>query len=157
VAFSFLLTATVQKLVVEGHVPPRSAQEIARLPDDVQVAFAVSAINEFLSKENVTRLVNRYLNEDTGPEERNRIIRAPKLALPNELKRRSARGRDNSDSVRLARAIARCLDDAACLSGLLDRVDIVETAARMPDIIMLSNYLAALRQKMQVIFPQEKT
>ena len=148
------LNATVQKMVVEGQITSRSAQEIARLPDDVQVSFAVSCANEFLSKENVAYLTNRFLDQDTSAEERDRIIRTPKLALPNESKRRGRVGRDKSDSARLTRAIARCMDDTSHLSQLLDRVNPCEVAVRMSDIEALDRGLTALsRQLLAVFYP----
>ena len=145
------LNGTVQKMVAQGQVPPRSAQEIARLPDGVQTTFAVSASNEFLSKENVVYLVNRYLDEDTGAEERNRIINTPKLALPNELKSYSRMAKDKSGSVRLSRAIARCLDSATYLSNLLDNIDI-GIAICLPDIMALADSLATLSMRLQSVF-----
>jgi len=146
------LNNAVQKMVMQGQMPPRSAQEIARLPDGVQTAFAVSTSNEFLSKEDIVYLVNRYLNEDTGAEERDRIINTPKLALPNGLKNRSKRGIDKSDSARLSRAIARCLDDTSYLSNLLDSIDISGTAVHMPDIMVLTDNLATLHTRLQSFF-----
>jgi len=150
------LNNAVQRLVSEGQVPQRTAQEIARLPDDVQMPFAVSAGNECLNKENVTYLVNRYLNEDTDSKERDRIIRAPRLALPNELKRRGRVGMDESDSARLARAIARCLDDASYLSNLIGRIDIGETAVRMQDALALTDALSELQKRLKALLPRGK-
>ena len=147
------LNAEVQKLVAEGQVPARSAQEIARLPDDVQVAFAVSVSNDFLSKENVAYLVNRYLNEDAGPEERDRIISTPKLALPNGSTSRRRAGRDNSVSARLSRAIAMCLDGNTYLFNILGSIDIGGAAVRAADVSALLNSLMALHARMLTIFP----
>lgn len=146
------LNETVKGLVTEGHISSRTAQEIARLPEGAQAQFAASVGNEFLSKNNVTYLVNHYLNEDTSPEEKNRIIQTPALALPNESKTRSKITGDCSDGVRLSRAIARCLDDATFLSRLLDRIDADETAVRVADVIALADSLGALILKMQAIF-----
>ena len=146
------LNPAVREMVSKGHTQARSAQEIARLPDGVQAQFAVSAANGFLSKENVAYLVNRYLNEDTGSEERERIIRTPRLVLPGDCKNRSRVGRDNSDSARLSRAVARCLDGVASLSGLLGRIDIDSAAVRMSDVIALRDSLAALLRQMQGVF-----
>jgi ParB-like chromosome segregation protein Spo0J len=146
------LNGAVQKMVAEGQISSRAAQEISRLPDDAQTPFAIAAANEFLSKENVTYLINRYLNKDTGAEERDRIIRTPKRVLPNESKRRGRIGIDCSDSARLTRAIARCLDDGSYLSALLDRIDVGEVAVRNSDIEALSDSLASLRQKVQSTF-----
>lgn len=150
------LVVSVQKMVAEGQMPQRSAQEIARLPDDVQAQFAVSVACEFLSKENVTYLVNRYLNEDTSIQERDRIIRTPKLALPNERMKRGRMGRDYSDSARLACAIARCMDDASYLSGLLDRIDIQDVSVRMADVTALSDSLTSLVLRFGPFFTRVK-
>jgi ParB-like chromosome segregation protein Spo0J len=146
----------VQRLVAEGQVSPRSAQEIARLPCDVQTQFAISVVCEYLNKEEVMYLVNRYLNEDVGAEERDRIVNTPKLALPNEPLRRGRLGRDNSDSARLSRAIARCMDDASCLLGLLCRIDASETVVRISDVIALGDSLAALGTRLAAVFPRGK-
>ena len=146
------LNSEVQGMVAQGQISSRSAQEIARLPSDVQMPFAVSASQEFLSKENVAYLVNRYLNEDISTEERDRIINTPKLTLPNEKKSRSCK--DNSDSARLARAIAHCLDDAVYLSRLLDKIELENTAIRMTDVISLAGNLASLHRRLwSIIYP----
>ena len=151
-ALSRKLNPSVKKMVAEGCVSSRTAQEIARLPDDVQTPFAVSVSNELLSKDNVVYLVNRYLNEDAGAEERDRIIRTPKHALPNELKCRCRQGRDNSDSSRLSRAMARCIDDAAYISNLLDSMDIGGMAIRACDAAALLDALDALRVRLCTVF-----
>ena len=151
------LNASVRQMVAQGHISSRSAQEIARLPDEVQLPFAISAGNELLSKENVVHLVNRYLYEDTSAEERDRIVRAPKQALGNCLHRRKRRGRDDSDSACFSRAIARCLDDAAYISNLLGRVNIVDLAIRTSDADALIDTLAALHTRLRTVFhPGEK-
>ena len=151
------LCAGVQRLVLEGQVSPRSAQEIARLPDDVQTPFAVSACGEYLTKENVAYLVNRYLNEDVCDEERERIIHTPRLALPNESRRPRRMGKDNSGSARLSRAIARCMDDVSYLLGLLGSIDTGEVAVRTSDVIALQDSLAALGVRLTAVFhPGEK-
>ena len=138
------LNGTVQAMVAEGLVSARSAQEIARLPSEVQMAFAISAGNDYLSKDNVAYLVNRYLNEDTGADERDRIVNTPKLALPNGLKSRSRISRDSSVSARMSRAIAGCLDCNAYLSKLLTGADIGGAAVRTTDIEALTDSMAAL-------------
>ena len=146
------LNVVVQTMVAEGQVSTRSAQEIARLPGAVQAQFAVSAANEFLNKENVAFLVNRYLNEDTGAEERERIIRTPILALPDDRRKRGKTGTDNSDSARLSRAIARCMDGASSLAGLLGRIDADAVAVRTADIVSLADSLTTLLRQIQTAF-----
>ena len=147
------LNAEVQRLVADGRVPARSAQEIARLPTDVQTAFAISTGNDFLSKDDITYLVNRYLNEDTGAEERARIVSAPKMALPNGRKRRGRTGRDDSVSARLSRAVAGCLDRNAYLANVLSNADIGEAAVRPSDVDALVESMAALRARLLAMFP----
>ena len=139
------LNREVQKMVVDGLVASRSAQEIARLPDDVQVPFAAAVSNEYLAKDNVCYLVKRYLDEYTGREERDRIINTPRLAIPNEFKRRGRKGIDGSISARLARAAARCMDDAVYLIRLLDKAEAGEAAIRVEDFIELAGSLTKLR------------
>ena len=150
------LSEAVQRMVAEGQLPSRSAQEVARLPAEVQASFAASAANDFLSKDNIQALVNRYLDEGTGPEERERIVRAPWQALPGESKRRAGRARDMSDSARLSRAMAGCLDSAAALSGLLRRVDLGGAAIRHSDVEALADSLAALALRLRAIVPPGK-
>jgi hypothetical protein len=146
------LNADVQRFVADGLISARSAQEIARLPTDVQTAFAISVSNEILSKDNVMYLVNRYLNEDTDAEERARIVSAPKMALPDERKQRARLSRDTSISARLARAVAGCLDRNAYLTNVLLRADIAEAAIRITDIKALIDSLTTLREKLIDIF-----
>ena len=150
------LSSEVQTLVAQGHISPRSAQEIARLPKDVQMTFAVSVSNNFLSKQDVACLVNRYLNEDTGTEERERIINIPKSVLPNETKHRSRTGKDNSVSTRLSHAIAKCLDSNIYLTNILESISIIEVAVRMTDIEVLINSLVTLQTKLLAVFAPGK-
>jgi hypothetical protein len=146
------LNDEVKVLVAEGQVSARPAQEIARLPPEAQMAFAISACNDFLNKDNVAYLVNRYLNEGTTPCERERIINAPKLALPNGYKNRGRVSRDDSISARLSRAIAGCLDGNAYLYKLLTGAGINEAAARITDIEALAESLADLRMLLISVF-----
>jgi len=150
------LNSTVQGLVAEGHVSPRLAYEIARLPDDVQAQFAISAGNEFLSKNCAAYLVSRYLSKDTDPEERARIISTPKLALPNEWKSRNRKPSAHSDNERLSRAIAGCLDNASYLSRLLRLIDIGAASARASDAIALADCLDALSLRIRIMFAPGK-
>jgi len=146
------LNGQVQELVVEGLVSARSAQEIARLPDKVQLTFAISASNDYLSKDSVAYLVSRYLNEDISSDERDRIINTPKLALPNESKSRARIKRDSSVSARMSRAIAGCMDYNALLCKLLAGVDISGVAVQIMDIKALIDSMAALHSRLMAVF-----
>jgi len=146
------LNETVKQMVADGRISSRTAQEIARLPPEAQTPFAISVCNEFMSKRNVTYLVNHYLNDDTSPEEKSRIIHSPVQALPNESNTRGRISCDRSESARLSQAMARCLDDATFLLRLLDRIDIKEIAIRISDAMALEENLSALILKMHAFF-----
>ena len=150
------LSDAVRMLVSDGSISSRAAQEIARLPACVQAQFAVSAGNESLSKNDVAYLVNRYLDDNTGAEERDRIIRAPKQALPEAPRRRGARGTDQSVDARLARAMARCIDSVSFLSRFLEN-NIIEAVLNTSDAVALSTMLSALATQLQKhFFPRGK-
>jgi len=150
------LSEPVRGMVAEGRLSPRSAQEIARLPAGVQMPFAVSVGNEFLSKESVVYLVNRYLNEDASPGERERIVRTPAQALPRDTRKRK-RARDVSETARLARAMASCMDSADCLSGLLTGAGPEGAAVRASDAEALVESLAALIVRLRAaVYPGKK-
>ena len=153
------LNVSVRRLVVEGRVSARSAQEIARLPDGVQMAFAVAACNDFLNKENIAYLVNRYLSKDTGAEERDRIVRTPRLEIPAGTMRRGRRGRDDSANARMSRAIAKCLDGVSHLGSLLEGPDIEESAVFDADIAALTDSLSVLLARLarlRAVLPRGK-
>ena len=147
------LNIEVQRLVQDGQLAARSAQEIARLPKDVQTAFAISACNDFLNKENVMYLVNRYLNEDVGSDERARIINAPKMALPNNVKPRGSVSKDKSISARLSHAFARCVDGNIYLYNMLKSADISSVAVRWMDVKVVIDSLADLHMRLLATFP----
>ena len=114
------LSAAVWDMVSDGLISSRAAQEIARLPADVQAPFAVSAGNEFLSKDDIARLINRYLDGNTGAGERDRIVRTPRQALPEARRGRGPKAADQSISARMTRAMARCFDSVSFLTRLLE-------------------------------------
>jgi ParB-like chromosome segregation protein Spo0J len=146
------LSDAVRTLVSDGFISSRAAQEIARLPSDAQALLAVSAGNEYLNKEDVTYLVNRYLDENTGAEERDRIIRAPKQALPEAPRGRGARAMDQSTGVRLTRAMARCLDSTSFLSRFLDHFNMEQAAVNASDAAALSAAMSSLAIRVRSMF-----
>ena len=145
------LNDPVKDMVAQGHISSRTAYEIARLPPGVQTVFAVSVGNEFLNKESVAYLVNRYLNEDLREEEQDRIINAPRLALPEEKKKHNFKGRDCSESARLSHAICRCMDISLSLTYMIDKIDIHSVSIRQTDITELVKCLNELVLRIQAL------
>lgn len=74
------LTASVVELVRAGQLGPHIAQEIARLPEDIQQTFATKVISEHLPKSVVERLVGIYNNPKTPFEFRQSILENPRTA-----------------------------------------------------------------------------
>ena len=76
------LTETVKKMVTDGTLCPRSAEEVARLPKDVQTDFTANAVNCGLNKTEISQLVQAYKNTYSG-DVRKKIIESPLEALSN--------------------------------------------------------------------------
>ena len=71
------LASSVVELVRAGHLCPHTAQEIARMPGDVQQTFANKVITERLAKSVVERLVGTYNNPGTPREVRKSVRLRP--------------------------------------------------------------------------------
>ncbi len=75
------LTASVVDLVRAGQLCPHTAQEIARIPGDVQQTLANKVISERLAKSAVEKLVGTYNNQGTPRELKQLVLENPRLAL----------------------------------------------------------------------------
>ena len=145
------LNESVREMVIQGQINSRTAHEIARLPSDVQMMFALSVSNEFLNKESVTYLVNRYLNENTCENERNKIVNTPKQALPEDKKASTFRSKDYSDSSRLSQAISICIDVSISLLHILDNIDFKTVSVHHDDTVILLGCLNELITRIQLL------
>ena len=74
------LTLTVKGMVRDGTLCPRSAEEVAKLPGEVQTEFAVNAIDSGLSKTEISQLVTRYKSA-CSDDVRMEVIKSPLDAL----------------------------------------------------------------------------
>ena len=75
------LADNVKGMVKDGVICARTAEEIARLPEDIQVSFACNVIRDGLSKTNVAQLVSLYTREEPGSALRDTILKSPQAAL----------------------------------------------------------------------------
>jgi len=75
------LTEDVKVMVKDGLICPRTAEEIAKLPEEVQLSFAVTVVRDGLSKTNVGQLVNLYTREEIDSELRKAILNSPLAVL----------------------------------------------------------------------------
>jgi len=71
----------VVDLVQAGQICSHTAQEIARLPGDVQQTFAGKVITEHLPKSTVERLVSTYNNPQTPQEVKRSVLENPQAIL----------------------------------------------------------------------------
>lgn len=75
------LSEEVKGMVKDGTICARTAEEIAKLPREVQVPFACKVGRDGLNKTNVGRLVNLYTQEDAGDALREAILQNPLSVL----------------------------------------------------------------------------
>ena len=74
------LAAAARGMVTDGTLCPRSAEEVAKLPEEAQAEFALNAVNCGLSKNEISQLVQRYKNAGSD-EVRREVIKSPLDAL----------------------------------------------------------------------------
>jgi ParB-like chromosome segregation protein Spo0J len=75
------LSEDVKGMVKDGVICARTAEEIAKMPGDLQVAFAGSVVRDGLSKTNVGQLVSLYTREESDGALRETIVNSPLDAL----------------------------------------------------------------------------
>jgi ParB family chromosome partitioning protein len=75
------LSETVKGMVKDGVICARSAEEVAKLPEDVQVMFVSKIIRDGLSKTDVGQLVSKYTREDADSALREAILESPLVVL----------------------------------------------------------------------------
>lgn len=75
------LSEEVKGMVKDGVICARTAEEIAKLPQEVQLTFACKAVRDSLNKTNVGQLVGMYMQEDAGEALREAILNNPLAVL----------------------------------------------------------------------------
>jgi ParB-like chromosome segregation protein Spo0J len=84
------LDGNVYEMVRGGLLDPRSAQEVARLPTQVQFAFAEKAVREGLPKSAIEARVAGYNDESCPDAVRTQIMGSPRAALKRMADKRRA-------------------------------------------------------------------
>jgi len=80
----------VYEMVRNGSLDPRSAQEVARLPEETQFAFAETAVREGLPKSTIETLVAGFNEEGCPDAVKAQIISDPRAALRRMVDNRRA-------------------------------------------------------------------
>ena len=75
------LSKDVKGMVKDGVICARTAEEIAKMPANVQVAFACAVVRDGLSKAKVEQLVSLYTRSENDSELRKAIVDSPLVVL----------------------------------------------------------------------------
>jgi len=75
------LSENVKVMVKDGVICARTAEEIAKLPEEVQVTFAVNVVRDGLSKSGVGQLVSLYTRAEKDSVLRGTILDTPLAVL----------------------------------------------------------------------------
>jgi ParB-like chromosome segregation protein Spo0J len=78
------LASEVKELVVKKQIYPRVAEEIRKLPKNIQLLFSQNVINESLNKEDVRKLVYIYNNPNSSEGIKKQILEAPQTILKKD-------------------------------------------------------------------------
>lgn len=75
------LSETVKGMVKDGVICARTAEEIAKLPEEIQVSFASKVVRDGLSKTDAHQLVSLFMREEPGSALREAILDSPLAVL----------------------------------------------------------------------------
>jgi hypothetical protein len=92
------LSDGVKLMVSNKAIYPRTAEEISKLPKEVQVEFAVKVSKDGINKEDVTELVKLYNDDSTTIEQKEQIILRPNNVCTNIIKSSKKRSNDKNKS-----------------------------------------------------------
>lgn len=128
------LHPAVREMVILKQLCPQSAQEIARLPTDVQHDFATKVVSECLPKSAIEVLSTAFNRVDCPSSLKEQILKHPKhaLSLLNQLQQVKSlplnKSSNSSASIKILRndlvLLMRCIKDAEEQLGLLGKESI---------------------------------
>jgi len=118
------LSEKVRDMVKDGAICARTAEEIAKLPTDIQFPFACMATRDGLSKTNVGQLVGIYRSEGTGNALREAILNNPLTVLDSFAVTKISRRKEKRGlSERIAATTGLLIRLSDELSGMLAIAD----------------------------------
>ena len=118
------LSENVKGMVRDGLICARTAEEIAKLPEDIQVTFAGKVIRDGLSKNNAGQLVSLYIKEEDGSAVREAILNTPLAVLDAHTAGYIGRRKEKRGiSERIAGNVGFIISLAMELKGLLAKAD----------------------------------
>ena len=145
-ALALKLSEEVKGMVRDGTVSARTAEEIAKLPQEVQTTFACRVARDGLSKDNAGKLVGMYTAEGADGALRSTILDSPLAVLDAAAESRPPRRREKRGvAERISGIVGFLIRLAYELKGLLAAADGQEIASVARDLSTLRSSLADLQ------------
>jgi hypothetical protein len=139
------LSDNVKGMVRDGTISARTAEEIAKLQQDVQTGFAGRVAMDGISKDNAGQLVSMYNAEDTDSALRDAILNTPLSVLDTAAVSSVHRRKEKRGSAERISGIIGFLVRMTCqLKGLLATADGQALGAVANDLDALRDALADL-------------
>jgi len=140
------LTDNVKGMVKDGVICARTAEEIARLPEAIQLSFAGKVVMDGLSKSNVGQLVSLYTRAEPGSALRDAILESPQAVLDaHAVESVSRRKEKRSMGERIAGSAGFLIRMGTELKGLLAKADSQSLFMASADLSNLRAILTDLR------------
>ena len=145
-ALALRLSEDVKGMVRDGVISARTAEEIARLPLDVQTTFACKVARDGLNKDHAGKLVGMYTADGADAALREAILDSPLAALDAVAGSRVQRRKEKRGTAeRISGAIGFLIRLASELKGLLATADAQAVNAVAQDLDILREAVADLR------------
>jgi len=137
------LSENVKGMVRDGVLCARTAEAIAKLPEDVQCAFADRVAGDGLSKTSAEQLVNLYTREETDSAVRAAILESP-LAVLDTLPIRSVARRKEKRGL-----TERISGNAGFIFRLINELKGLLAKAEAQELVAVNSNLNDLRDSME--------
>ena len=140
------LATPLKGMIISGAVCARTAEEISKLPQDEQVAFAANVVRDKLNKDEVHRLVKLYRSPEATLELCRAVIESPSdalLACPKVEKPRVACYK-SSDGARMHRTAYYAINLLECLGKMICAADEAALNAVMEHLLKLKRKMKAV-------------
>jgi len=134
------LTPPLKDMILRGSVCTRAAEEISKLPQEEQVAFATNAVRESLNKDDISRLIKLYRSPDATLELCRAVIESPAealLACPKIVKLRKVYSK-NDGAARLHRTAYYVINLLEVLCKMICTADAVTLNTAMEHLLNLN-------------------
>ena len=135
------LAAGVKEMVKSDIICPRSAEEIAKLPVEIQIAFASTVAKEGLSKADVGQLVSLYIASEPDSVVQTAILNIPLAVLDTYPSKKSSAGARSREKRGLAEQLA---DNIGFLLRLSVQLKELMAKADPQSLLMVATHLKEL-------------